>query len=56
MEVTELLNEFVAGECDFNDQVITRLCKKEKLTLITHDADFKGAGIPILTANHRLLN
>ncbi len=56
MEVTELLNKIVAGKCDFNDQVIIRLCKTEKLTLITHDADFGGAGIPILTANHRLLN
>ena len=56
MAATELLNEFVTGKCDFNDQVIIRLCKKEELTLITHDADFKGAGIPILTANHRLLN
>ena len=52
----ELLNEFAAGECDFNDQVIIKLCKKEELTLITHDADFRDAGIPILTANHRLLN
>lgn len=56
IEVTELLNEFAAGECDFNDQVIIKLCKKEELTLITHDADFRDAGIPILTANHRLLN
>ncbi len=56
MASTELLNEFVSGKCDFNDQVIIRLCKKEELTLITHDADFKGVGIPILTANHRLLN
>lgn len=56
MEATELLNEFVAGKCDFNDQVIIRLCKREELTLITHDADFRRAGIPILTANHRLLN
>lgn len=56
MDANELLNEFIDGKCDFNDQVIIRLCKREELTLVTHDADFRGAGIPILTANHRLLN
>ena len=51
----DLLDEYAAGESDFNDQVITELCKTNGLTLITNDADFKCKDIPILTANNRLL-
>lgn len=56
MEVDTLLSAYAAGGSDFNDQVITELCKREGLTLITHDGDFKGQEVPILTANQRLLN
>lgn len=51
----DLLNEYSTGDFDFNDQVITELCKTNGLTLITNDADFKCKDIPILTANNRLL-
>ncbi len=50
-----LLDEYAAGDSDFNDQVITEVCKREGLTLITNDGDFKGQGISVLTANRRLL-
>ncbi|MEO7992756.1 MAG: PIN domain-containing protein [bacterium] len=40
---------------DFNDLVLVELCRHHDLTLITNDADFKGSGIPLLTANHKLL-
>ncbi len=56
MEVDNLLSTYATGVSDFNDQVITELCKRAGLTLITHDGDFKGQGVPILTANQRLLN
>ena len=53
--VDELLNDYAAGDFDFNDQVITELCKNNGLTLITNDGDFKTQEIPILTANRYLL-
>lgn len=52
--MNELLKDYAAGDSDFNDQVIVELCKREDLTLVTHDGDFKGSGIPILTANKNL--
>ena len=50
-----LLAEYAEGNADFNDQVITALCKRNGLTLITHDSDFRTQDIPILTANPSLL-
>ena len=56
LKMDTLLDAYSAGNSDFNDQVITELCKVKGLTLITHDGDFKGQGISILTANRHLLN
>ena len=56
LKIDTLLDAYSTGDFDFNDQVITELCKVKGLTLITHDGDFKGQGISILTANLRLLN
>ena len=50
-----LLAEYAEGNADFNDQVITELCKRNGFTLITHDSDFRTQDIPILTANPSLL-
>ena len=55
MDKDDLLNDYAAGNYDFNDQVITELCKKEGLTLITNDGDFRGQGIAVVTANRHLL-
>jgi len=55
LEMDGLLNDYASGGSDFNDQVISEMCKSNGLTLITNDGDFKGQGIPILTANKRLL-
>jgi len=56
LEIDSLLDDYAEGRHDFNDQMIARLCERSGLTLITHDADFKGQQIPILTANRRLLS
>ena len=55
LAIDDLLNDYAAGNSDFNDQVITELCKSNGLTLITHDSDFNSPEIPILTANNQLL-
>lgn len=54
LSVKELIDEYAAGASDFNDQILTELCKKEKLTLVTDDSDFKGQEISILTANKKM--
>ena len=51
LTIDDLLTEYAAGNSDFNDQVITELCKSNGLTLVTNDRDFRSQEIPILTAN-----
>ena len=55
LQMDGLLTDYAAGNSDFNDQVITELCKNNGFTLITNDSDFKTQEIPILTANSNLL-
>jgi predicted nucleic acid-binding protein len=43
------------GDRDFNDEIIYETCVKGGFVLITHDRDFAGCPIPILTYNSRLL-
>ncbi len=56
LDTDGLLNRFATGCSDFNDEMIASLCRAQGLTLVTHDSDFKGCDIPILTANRVLLN
>lgn len=55
LDMDILLAEYAEGHSDFNDQVITELCKSNGLTLITHDSDFRTQDIAILTANPAML-
>ena len=55
LQMDGLLTDYAAGNSDFNDQVITEICKSNGFTLITNDSDFKTQDIPILTANSNLL-
>ena len=55
LQMDGLLTDYAAGNSDFNDQVITEICKSNGFTLITNDSDFKTQDIPILTANPNLL-
>ena len=54
--IDALINEYAAGDSDFNDQILTALCKGKGLKLVTDDGDFKGGEIPVVTANQRLLS
>jgi predicted nucleic acid-binding protein len=56
IDINALLAEFESSPSDFNDQKLTGLCVTNSLVLVTHDPDFKGKGINILTANRRILN
>ena len=55
LPMNALLADYATGNLDFNDQVITEICKSNGFTLITNDGDFKTQEIPILTANSNLL-
>jgi len=55
LKMNELLTDYDTGNFDFNDQVITEICKSNGFTLITNDSDFKTQEISILTANQSLL-
>jgi predicted nucleic acid-binding protein len=55
-EIISILTEYASGEADFNDQVLAELCRANGLKLVTHDADFSGTNLTILTANPRLLS
>ncbi|MCY3723845.1 MAG: PIN domain-containing protein [Candidatus Poribacteria bacterium] len=55
LDMDDLLTNYDTGNFDFNDQVITEICKSNEFTLITNDGDFKTQEISILTANQFLL-
>jgi predicted nucleic acid-binding protein len=54
LAIDSLVNEYSRGESDFNDLVLDELCESKGLKLVTHDGDFKGKNITILTANKHL--
>lgn len=56
VDVFGLLDSFAQGRLDVGDLLILEICRTQGLTLVTDDADFKGLGIPILTANRKLLS
>ncbi|MGB2987363.1 MAG: PIN domain-containing protein [Phycisphaerae bacterium] len=54
-DITALLGSYESGRSDFNDLMLAELCRAKRLALVTHDADFKGSDITLLTANRKLL-
>lgn len=56
LAINELITEYAMGDSDFNDQIITKLCQKKKLKLVTDDGDFRAQGVLVVTANKRLLS
>ncbi len=55
LNIDAVLSGYEAGRADFNDHVLSELCNKKELTLVTDDADVKGLTLNILTENKRLL-
>ncbi len=41
IDIRALMTEYEAGNCDFNDQVLARLCQNQGLLLVTHDEILK---------------
>ncbi len=55
VQIGAILSEYAEGEADFNDQVLAEICRANNIKLVTHDADFSGYNLTILTANPKLL-
>lgn len=55
-DTDNLMDEYARGKSDFNDQVISLICSREQLKLVTDDKDFMSGDAEILTANERMLN
>lgn len=55
VNMESIIDSYVAANADFNDLMLAELCKANDLKLVTHDADFKGDDLTIITANPRLL-
>lgn len=55
LDLDFLFGQYEKGRCDFNDQLLIQLCRREGLTLVTDDGDFRAGGLRIVTANRRLL-
>ena len=56
VEMGGIIDAYVAANADFNDLMLAELCKANNLKLVTHDADFQGDDLTILTANSKLLS
>lgn len=56
VDIASLIDDYEKGESDFNDQILAELCKNQGLSFVTHDGDFKGAGLSLITANGKLLS
>lgn len=56
VDVLDIMDTFKRGRQDFNDLLLVELCRARNLKFVTNDRDFKGLGIPILTANRQLLS
>lgn len=56
LDLDNLMDGYAEGDSDFNDQVIAALCKRKGLKLVTDDGDFSAHGVPVVTANKRLLS
>jgi len=55
VDIEAVLKGVEDGKVDFNDQILTQLCIRQGLTLVTNDGDFRGSELTIITGNQRLL-
>ena len=51
----EVSDDFENGIYDFNDLIITEICKDKNLILVTDDGDFKDSNIEVVTVNNKML-
>lgn len=49
----DVAKDLVEATMEYNDGLLVEACKREGLTLVTHDYDFSSAEVPLLSANSR---
>lgn len=54
IDLNLITTRFETESCDFNDMMISEICKRKNLILLTHDSDFVHENICVLTANTKL--
>lgn len=54
LDLDGLTSQIASTKLDLNDHLIGDICRRNGLTLVTHDRDFAAAHLPIVTANKRL--
>ena len=47
----QILGDYQQGGVDFNDKILAELCQANDLKLVTHDRDFSGENLTIITGN-----
>ena len=55
LPLDSLWDVYAQGDVDFNDQILVEICRANGYLFVTHDGDFADKGIPVLTANRRML-
>lgn len=55
LNVPRVLADFETGSNDFNDGLLSEVCRRNDWKLVTNDGDFTFGGIEVLTANRKLL-
>lgn len=55
-DIFELIGNLEKESIDFNDLHIEKLCKANRLFLLTDDGDFAGSSIDIISGNPKLLH
>lgn len=55
MDLKQAISDFGSGMKDFNDAVLTDICKQQNLKLLTNDVDFQTGSIEVITSNPKLL-
>jgi len=56
IDFPEVMDLFEQGKYDFNDLLFAQICRAKGLIFVTHDKDFSGLGVEILTANEKLMS
>ena len=54
-DLDAVLTDYESQSADFNDRMLTEICKYYNLAFVTHDADFRNCGLTVLTANAKML-
>jgi hypothetical protein len=53
-DIKSIVTDCCAECADFSDLILIGFCRKEKLCLMTDDADYRNSNLDIITANKKM--